>query len=64
MISIFEHEVSVFALAAHNIKDDDLIIGVTVEYSAGAADHLSIAVASKFWWNFAISWVPPRALHD
>ena len=62
IISIFKHEISEFTLAAHNVKDEDLFLGVAVEYTTRTSNHLAIAIASKFRWSLAGSWVPLKAL--
>jgi hypothetical protein len=61
IISVLKHEISEFTFAAHNVKNEDLSLGVTVEYATGATYHLAIAAAIKFRWNFARSWVPLKA---
>lgn len=58
IISIFKHEISEFTLAAQNVKDEDLFLGVAAEYSARATDHLAIAVNAKFRWSLAGCWLP------
>ena len=63
IISVLKHEISKFTFAAHDVNNEDLSPGVTVEYATGAADHLAIAVAFKFRWNFTRSWIPLKTFN-
>jgi len=62
--SVLKHEISELTLAAHNIKNDDLPFGVTVENATGTTYHLAIAIAFKLQWNFARSWTPLETLNS
>jgi hypothetical protein len=52
-IPALEQEISERAFAAHNIKNQDLPSGMTIEYTAGADNLFSIACTFKFFRNFA-----------
>ena len=58
VIAVLKQEVSKFTFAAHNVENEDLAFGVTVEYATGTTYHLAIAATFKFCWYFAGSWMP------
>jgi hypothetical protein len=64
IISVLKHEISEFTFATHDVKNEDLSLGVTVEYATWATDHLAIAVAFKFRWGFARGRVLLKALNS
>jgi hypothetical protein len=63
IITILKQEISKLALTAHYVDNQDLVLGVSIENTAGARYDLPIAATIKFCGNFSRSGVLLKTLN-